>query len=85
MGQFSPKFWYQNSPISAGLNWPPKQYHSGLTRFGPIFWAKLALFILQYTGVGILRGQWHIPWLHKLTQVSPPLHPWALHMLNFGK
>ena len=46
-GQFSPKFWYQNSPISVGLNWPQKQYHSGLTRFGPIFGAKLALFILQ--------------------------------------
>ena len=45
-GQFSPKFWYQNSPISVGLNWPPKQYHSRLTRFGPIFGAKLALFIL---------------------------------------
>ena len=29
------------------LNWPQKQYHSGLTRFGPIFGAKLALFILQ--------------------------------------
>ena len=46
-GQFSPKFWYQNSPISVGLNWPQKQYHSGLTHFGPIFGAKLALFILQ--------------------------------------
>ena len=46
-GQFSPKFWYQNSPISVGLNWPQKQYHSGLIRFGPIFGAKLALFILQ--------------------------------------
>ena len=46
-GQFSPKFWYQNSPISVGLNWPQKQYHSGLTRSGPIFGAKLALFILQ--------------------------------------
>ena len=35
-GQFSPKFWYQDSPISIGLNWPRKQYRSGLTRFGPI-------------------------------------------------
>ena len=32
-----------------GLNWPQKQDHSGLTRFGPIFGAKLALFILQCT------------------------------------
>ena len=48
-GQFSPKFWYQNSPISRGLNWPQKQYRSGLTRFGPIFGAELALFILQCT------------------------------------
>ena len=31
---FSPKFWYQNSPISVGLNCPQKRYHSGLTRFG---------------------------------------------------
>ena len=46
-GQISPKFWYQNSPISIGLNWPQKQYRSGLTRFGPIFGAELALFILQ--------------------------------------
>ena len=46
-GQFSPKFWYQNSPISIGLNWPQKQYRSGLTRFGPIFGAELALFILR--------------------------------------
>ena len=46
-GQFSPKFWYQNSPISIGLNWPLKQYRSGLTLFGPIFGAELALFILQ--------------------------------------
>ena len=46
-GQFSPKFWYQNSPISIGLNWPQKQYRSGLTLFGPIFGAELALFILQ--------------------------------------
>ena len=48
-GQISPKFWYQNSPISIGLNWPQKQYRSGLTRFGPIFGAELALFILQCT------------------------------------
>ena len=46
-GQFSPKFWYQNSPTSVGLNWPQKQYRSGLNRFSPIFRAKLALFILQ--------------------------------------
>ena len=46
--QFSPQNWYQNSPISVRLNWLLKQYHSGLTRFGPIFWDhKLALFILQ--------------------------------------
>ena len=53
-GQFSPKFWYQNSPISVGLNWPQKQYHSGLTRFGPIFGAKLALFILQCWWASVL-------------------------------
>ena len=35
-GQFSPKFWYQNGPISIGLNWPQKQYRSELIRFGPI-------------------------------------------------
>ena len=46
-GQFSPKFWYQNSPISVGLNWPQKQYHSGLARFGRIFGAKLQVLIIQ--------------------------------------
>ena len=69
-GQFSPKFWYQNSPISVGLNWPQKQYHSGLTRFGPIFGAKLALFILQKLSQGeatnknkgkqLVGGQLHV-------------------------
>ena len=57
-GQFSPKFWYQNSPISVGLNWPQKQYHSGLTRFGPIFGAKLALFILQTGGDVLSTALW---------------------------
>ena len=56
-GQFSPKFWYQNSPISVGLNWPQRQYHSGLTRFGPIFGTKLALFILQCRSVFWVRGR----------------------------
>ena len=44
-GQFSPKFWQQTSPISMGLNWPQKQYRSGLTLFGIILGAKLGLFI----------------------------------------
>ena len=71
-GQFSPKFWYQNSPISVGLNWPPKQYHSGLTRFGPIFGAKLALFILQCSNT----------FVHLNSSLNPLIYCWKMRNIR---
>ena len=92
-GQFSPKFWYQNSPISVGLNWPPKQYHSGLTRFGPIFGAKLALFILQCATEMLtsLTPDWAVGksliqcWLLKALLSEVPILQWKLFFMIYMK